>query len=146
MVSLGSLAGSAHYFSRNLGSSLRCRYIVHHRNEISLLPRLGLTQTYLCRRLTSVNPSQRLLAILAREVLFSCVADREISTVTHAYDGRTLGAERPSQARVGELLAGRQGCRSRDGIRGSHRQSAGPTNRKRMRRTRWLRRSISSKP
>jgi len=38
MVSLGSLAGSAHYFSRNLGSSLRCRYIVHHRNEISLLP------------------------------------------------------------------------------------------------------------
>src|SRR6185312_14773620 len=76
--------------SPKLGSSLLCRYIVHHRNEISLLPRLGLTQTYLCRRLTSVNPSQRLLAILAREVLFSCVADREISTVTHAYDGRTL--------------------------------------------------------
>jgi hypothetical protein len=73
---------------------------------------------------------------------FSCVADREIFTVTHAYNGRTLGAERPSQARLGKLLAGRQGCRSRD----SHKQSAGPTNRKRMRRTRWLRRSISSSP
>ena len=60
---------------------------------------------YLCRRLTSVNPSQRLSAILAREVLFSCVADREISTGTHAYDGRILGAERPSQARLGELFS-----------------------------------------
>src|SRR4029078_8428714 len=99
---------------------------------------------YLCRRLISVNPSQRLSAILALDVFFSCVADREISTGTHAYDGRTLGPEQPSQARLGELLAGRQGCRSRDRIRGSH--SAGPTNRKRMRRTRWLRRSISSKP
>jgi len=98
MVSLGSLAGSAHYFSRNLGSSLRCRYIVHHRNEISLLP-VFVPSAH------SVNPSQRLSAILAREVLFSCVADREISTGTHAYDGRILGAERPSQARLGELFS-----------------------------------------
>ena len=45
-----------------------------------------------------------------------------------------------------ELLAGRKGVHREVESEGSRRQSAGPTNRKRMRRVRWVRRPISLKP